>query len=97
MTTMLECDQCHKRVPQQGHVGWFVLDRSGIDVSGFGEADRYPYHFCSLACVAGWAANQTNLFVTATGTLTAEQAQAIEDGWRRKHGTYTWPGTERPA
>ena len=48
------CDYCGLSEISAGVVGWFKLERFGIDVSRFGE-DWREKHFCSGECLSAYA------------------------------------------
>lgn len=72
MASAVKCDKCGKVAETNGLVRWLHLERTGIDVTGYGD-DPGPWDFCSWLCVAEYAVKR-GTSVTLHGPSTAELA-----------------------
>lgn len=53
---LVRCDHCKKEVRETHPVGWVTV-QPAVDVRTFGT-DAGPWHLCSAACLAAWAATR---------------------------------------
>jgi hypothetical protein len=54
MAELIRCDNCKKEGSAESLVGWFKLERFGLNVMSHGDLPG-PWHFDSEKCLHEWA------------------------------------------
>lgn len=95
MATMYVCDQCGK-TEKEGHVlSWVVLDLE-MPLTRIGEPQP-PYHLCSWACAAQFAAQRQPKQQIPYSTPPEPDTRTASERAQDEHAAYgydygSWPG-----